>query len=332
MNEKFSVVVEGGDQVGKGDAVCNLSRELSNEGYDVCVVSFPCYATPIGNAVREVLTKDTFLKLGFDPDEEMSCKMALFALNRLEVLNTILQSGENTLYICDRGPFSNALTIAYGIVQGRVDASKIDSFVDEALLLDSFFRKSMNSDDCVIKLSNTNRKWSGVREDADLHERTDVQELSEGIYEVFSERLSSGWADIVTRDSNGWKSRDDILSATSNFVKSKIKLASTETAKIPIYLSPSDMLSDLYLGSVLPSDSLDLFTTALKVNDKIGMYDSSGIIASSVVHSFEEIKWYNEEIRGAVREILEKNPGINIVLEDLYGEGFVIKLLRSIYD
>lgn len=332
MNEKFSVVVEGGDQVGKGDAVCNLSRELANEGYDVCVVSFPCYATPIGNAVREVLTKDTFFKLGFDPDEEISCKMALFALNRLEVLNSILQDNEDTLYVCDRGPFSNALTIAYGIAQGRVDASEVDSLVDEALLLDSFFRRCMNSDRCVIKLSNTNRKWSGAREDADLHERTDVQELSEGIYDIFSERLSSDWANIVTRDSNGWKSREDILFATSSFVKFKIELPLKVISKAPEYLPLSNILTNLYQGSLLPLDSLEQFATSLRGNDKKGMYDASGIIANCVVHSSEEIKWYNEEIKGAVKEILERNPGINIALEELYGEGFVIKLLKSIYD
>jgi hypothetical protein len=62
------------------------------------------------------------------------------------------------------------------------------------------------------------------------------------------------------------------------------------------------------------------------------MYGASSVIANSIVHSSEEIKWYNEEIKGAVKEILERNPGINIALEELYGEGFVIKLLKSIYD
>ena len=37
MENFFSVDIEGGDQVGKGDAVKNLSFQLANEGFDVSV-------------------------------------------------------------------------------------------------------------------------------------------------------------------------------------------------------------------------------------------------------------------------------------------------------
>lgn len=86
MENFFSVDIKGGDQVGKGDAVKSLSFQLANEGFDVSVISFPCYTSPIGNAVRAVLKEDIFDDLGLDPKESVSSKMALFSLNRLEIL------------------------------------------------------------------------------------------------------------------------------------------------------------------------------------------------------------------------------------------------------
>lgn len=332
MNENLSVIVEGGDQVGKGDAVMNLSKELASEGYPICVVSFPCYATPIGNAIRESLKNDIFASSGLDPYEQVSSKMALFSLNRLEILNYILQDSQNHIYVCDRGPFSNALTIAYGVAQVGISEQEVNSLVDYAFSLDSFFRKYMNADNCVINLKNTSSVWSNSRSDMDLHESRDVQEISEKIYSKFGTIIGDGWIDVVSKNSNGWRAREDILEDTTKFVKRRIDRTPTSPSKAPDYLPMSKVISSLYKGALLSAEPVALFSDALKMNDKEGIYQYCSTIANEIVNTSEYMEWYNMDMRNAVKEIVEGNIGILIVLESLYGEDFVLKLLRSVYE
>lgn len=332
MNEKFSVIVEGCDQVGKGDAVENLSKELAFEGYPICVVSFPCYATPIGNAIRESLKSDIFAHSGLDPYEQVSSKMSLFALNRLEILNYIFQDPKDHIYVCDRGPFSNALTIAYGIAQGGISEKEKDTLIDYAFSLDSFFRKHMNADNCVINLTDTSATWSNSRSDIDLYENRDVQEISENIYAKFSTRVGAGWVDIVSKNSNGWRNREDILADSVEFVRRRMKKAPVSPSKASDYLPMSKVISSLYRGSSLSAKPIALFSEALRMNDKGGIYLYCGTIADEIVNTSKYIEWYNMDMRNAVKEIVEGNVGILIVLENLYGQDFVLKLLRSVYE
>ena len=54
-----SVYIEGGDQLGKGDATSRVVRELEADGVNLTFSSFPIYATPTGAIIR------SFLKGGF---------------------------------------------------------------------------------------------------------------------------------------------------------------------------------------------------------------------------------------------------------------------------
>lgn len=44
--------------MGKGDALNYFFNNLEEKGVDVLSTSFPIYATPIGNTIRELLTKE----------------------------------------------------------------------------------------------------------------------------------------------------------------------------------------------------------------------------------------------------------------------------------
>lgn len=330
MSEIFSVDVEGGDQVGKGDAVKNLAEKIAYEGYDVSVISFPCYATPIGNAVREVLKQNLFSELGLDEYESVSAKMALFALNRLEVLNYVLQKNTDTVYVCDRGPFSNALTIAYALVSDPVLHDMQDTLVEEALELDSFFRCSMHTDSCVIKLSSGSGIWSKEREDGDLHERKDVQELSEDIYESIWKIANVDFTNVLTKKHGEWRPRSEIQCDCFNFVQPKLKSGSKGNSKIPNYLEVGEVMSTLYQGGRAGSGALKGFSSSIMENNKVAMYESASVIAHDVVGSVKDIRWYNMDIRSAAREILAMHDGILLLLERLYGERFVLKLLKSV--
>lgn len=330
MSEILSVDIEGGDQVGKGDAVRNLSLELANEGLDVCVVSFPCYATPIGFAIRKVLKEDLLTQFEMDLKEAISAKMALFSLNRLEVLNSILSSKKNDIYLFDRGPFSNALTIAYAL-STSLSSEYTEDLVEKALSLDSYFRKSMNVDDCVIRLYAKNSCWSKSRsEDGDLHESRDVQEISDSVYKIFGRVLGESWIDIASKDEKGWRERADIAMDCLAFIKTRFPLSKRGEYKAPSYFSIDKILDNLYIGSRIDESELVFFMGSVSTNNKQAMYEISESIAMQVVGSVREIRWYNREIAMAVRYILDSNPDILSLLEQLYGEGYVNKLVKSI--
>jgi len=329
MSEIFSVDVEGGDQVGKGDAVGNIAKELVSEGFDVCIVSFPCYATPIGNAVREVLKNDHLNHMELNPRNALSSKMALFALNRLEVLNFLIQQEGDCVYVFDRGPFSNALTIAYAYTKGFSNINA-ENLVEEALSFDSFFRQKMLVDNCVIRLFKDSDNWSKEREDGDLHESKDVQDISEEIYEIFRQRIGDNWTDITTKDSKGWRPRVDICNESISFIKKRLKLVPKADFKDPKHLSIASMLTSLYSGSRIDAESSGAFVDSIACNEKGKMHEYSVKIAQEVISTVEAVEWYNDEIRGVVKNLLFQNPSILTLLENLYGEGFLSKFVKSL--
>lgn len=329
MENFFSVDVEGGDQVGKGDAVKNLALELASEKYDVLVAPFPCYASPLGNAVRQVLKEDLFEEFGLDDIESVSSKMALFSLNRLEILNGLLTEREGKVFVFDRGPFSNALTIGYALVKG-LDREYEQELVQEALSLDSYFRKQMKTDGCVIRLFNESNSWSKSREDGDLHESKDVQDISDRIYSIFGEEIGENWVEILSKSSTGWRERSDIAKDCLTAVSERLQLVPTSSSSEPKYLEIGKILGELYKGSKIDQGALNKLQESLFLNDKGGMYESSVLVAQNIVDTVKDIEWYNEEIRGEVEKILTKYEGILYLLEKIYGEEFVIKFLKSV--
>ena len=329
MEEFFSVDVEGGDQVGKGDVVKNLSLQLATEGYDVSVVSFPCYASPIGNAVRSVLKEDIFDNLGLDPKESVSSKMALFALNRLEILNYIVQDREGKVFLFDRGPFSNALTIAYAVSKG-LDGVNQEELVDIALSLDFLFIKNMKVDECVIRIFTESNSWCRSREDGDLHESREVQDISDLIYGIFQSKIKGDWVDILSKGREGWRSREEIKGDCLKFIRKRNQLSPVGLSKEPKYLLVGKALQSLYKDSRIDSVELNLLEESLKQNEKQGMYEASSLISQGIANSTEGIEWYNDEIRDEVKRILGEHIDILSLLEGIYGKEFVYKFLKSL--
>ena len=177
--------------------------------------------------------------------------MALFSLNRLEVLNAILSKPQEGVYIFDRGPFSNALTIGYALI-GNQEVTNIDDLVERALDYDSYFRRVLNIDNCVIKLESEEGKWVASREErGDLHERSDVQGESNEIYKYFENKIGKGWTNIITRDANGWRSREDITRDCFEFANSRLEIHSRRFREKRNVggLSIEEIASSLYRGS-----------------------------------------------------------------------------------
>jgi thymidylate kinase len=329
-----SVVIEGGDQVGKGDAQSNLSLELSEMGYEVINISFPCYSTPTGFAIRSVLKEGFPEYLEMDSEEELSVKMGLFALNRLEVVNNILymERSPNSVFLFDRGPYSHSLTIAYDLFSKKKDITEetLQPLIEMALDMDSFTIKSLNMDKCIIKLFLQGGQWKVQREKEDLHDQEGVQGISERVYESFGEILGDNWCNIPTKVNGDWRLREDILKDNINFIKSKFNLDGVGIRKGSLReFGINDIISSLYGFNLTPNLAQD-FDTALKANCKKDMYLCGEFVARDVVSKANNFNWANEEISFAVRNILKYSDNFGVVLNHIYDNDFGTKFVNSV--
>ncbi len=334
-NSEFkSIDIEGSDQVGKGDAVKNLAQEYCNKGIDTTVVSLPYYACPIGYCIRTALKEGLSSEMNIDKEREVHVKMSLFALNRLEILNSILSHPNKGIYLFDRGPFSNALTIAYSLTEGQ-NGNEIEDLANTALDLDEYFREVLNIDKCVIQLQTEEQQWTQSRsEKADLYEKSDVQEKSKEVYSIFEQRIGDGWKNITTKKSSGWRRRDDIKNDCMDFISSRLGIYSKRhrPKREPQYLGIEEVQTYLYTNSHVDLELREAWLGALKENCKEDIYKLSKDISESIVESVESIKWYNKDIKNEVKRILELNPEVLYVFEYMYGERFLVKFLNSLND
>jgi thymidylate kinase len=334
-NKKYKTInFEGCDQVGKGDATLNFSKEVSNLGFDTCVVSFPYYSTPFGFLLRKILVsgfpKEVLLKKGRD----IEIKMLLFAINRLEILNCIMFSKSFDLYIFDRGPFSNALTIGYYIFQTPVSSKKRNQLVKKAMEFDSLFREILIIDDCVICLRYSNIEWERNRGEYgnDLYERRDVQDIGNEIYNIFEKEIGKGWKNVVTKGKEGWKSRDDIKKECMEFaIECNVVKKNWEKGKGKLeYFGIEKVQEFLYRGSVIEGGIKRDWLSALRSNDKNEVYRVSEIISSALVGTTELLVWEDADIKGYVGILLNKYPEIFDIIECEYSKLFRDKFERSL--
>jgi len=333
-DKKYNCIdFEGADQVGKGDAVKNFSKYTSVLGLHSCIIAFPYYCTPIGYIIRDTLLN------GFPneikKDKEVEIKMALFALNRIEILNCIEQNEMFDLYIFDRGPFSNALTIAYHLFANPREISRKNRLVSDALHLDLYFRETLNIDNCVVCLRYKDVEWKKERKNdgGDLYERKEVQDISGEVYDIFENEIGEGWKNVVTKDKNGWRSREDIREECVEFAINRgilPKSAITNRIVKPYYLSIDEIEKYLYPNSDVSEYLKRSWLDAVAKNDKNKVYLLSGEIAKAFVSTTGPLIWNSDKIVEQVKNILNSFPEILDILTIKYGKSFVCKFLDSL--
>ena len=325
---------EGSDQVGKGDAVKNISLELANRGFRTSVISFPYYATPFGYIIREVLVNGFPKKFKLDTDRAVQLKMSLFSLNRLEILNCILAGKKSDIYVFDRGPFSNALTIAYHLFQNGEGLKKKGYLVDRALFFDSYLRDILNIDNCVICLKYEGIEWKESRNGRrdDLHEVSGVQGISTQIYNLFEKKIGDGWKNVVTKNEKGWREREDIKKECLDFGISRgiVTKEGEKKSKVPKYLGLNEIQRFLYIGSEIKVGLKREWLNAITNNDKKEVYRVSELVSEALASSTERLVWNDVGIVEHFKVLLNLFPEIFDIIEYKYGKSFVSKLKKSI--
>jgi thymidylate kinase len=326
---------EGGDQVGKGDALNFLLEKLvEEEGADVVTTSFPIYATPIGNTIRAFL-KEGGEKFGLTSTEELEVKMSLFALNRLEFLYVFLSEDvdEDVLILLDRSAFSNALTIAYAMKKiPDIDDSKVRELVKTAMSLDNLLIETLNLKNCVVCLTSNGGVWENARGgEVDLHEDSEVQEYADYVYSIYGEIVGEGWKAVVTRENGEWEEREAIFQQIREFIKQRFgDISRREDGGRRVDIGIREIMDGIYSGSSVEDGILEDYVDSVRNNDKDAMYMTAQMVSEQVCGSYTEIQFKDNSVKKAFAEILSRYPKILEVLEYNLGEEFVFKLISGL--
>jgi len=332
------IVCEGGDQVGKADAILTFSEKILDMGIPVTYSSFPVYATPFGTIIR------LFLRQGLDEFKfpkirELKAKMAMYALNRLEFMDVLLSNtrSKDTLILLDRSPFSNALTIAYGLanMEEMKNYGVLNELLDYAFELESFMIKKMDLTNCVAQLVSENRNWNNVRnEKSDINENEDVQKAADRIYSMYADRIGNGWKQIVTKTDDGWRDRDEIFNDIYNFLTERVGELETKEEKgmlrVRYEIGIEEILKHIYKGEVLPEGIVCKYLNALRGNDKDSMHKYGCLIGVEVGKTCRTMKFKNKGVRDAAKKIVKEVPEVLDLLSYFISKDFPDKFLKAI--
>ncbi len=332
-----AIVCEGGDQVGKADAILTFAKKMLDMGVPVTYASFPIYATPIGVCIRLFL-RQGLPDANFSQEESLKIKMALYALNRLEFMDLLLSRSKykDTVILLDRSPYSNAITLAYGIanVEELKNQEKINELVDYALNLESFMINKLHTETCVVQMVSEAESWDNVRnEKADIYENQQVQEISDMTYRLYAEKAGDGWKQIVTRTKSGWRNREEIFEDIYRFAEErlgKIVGGKKKMVNLVYEIGAAEILKSMYKGWELPEGLVTQHLKSIKENDKDTMHDTACIIGVQVGISTKVVNIKHKAVREAMNYLLDENPGIFDVLEYFVSKDFVTKFKRGL--
>ncbi len=328
-----SIWVEGGDQVGKGDATSRIISELERDGVNITFSSFPIYAIPTGAIIRSFLKGD-FLKAELKEIDSVDIKMAFYILNRLEFMDICLSDEKynNTLLVLDRSPFSNAVSIGYLFASGRDwNEGEVVKYIDRAMDLESFMISKLEKGRSIIQLKSEASEWKDVGNRAeDINEKRDVQEKSDKVYEMYKKIVGSGWYQIVTKGDNGWRARDDIWNDIKKILKEAYGDMGDIKQGVRYDIGFKEIVEGIYKGAKYDKKLFNTYNTAVKENVKDVMYASGLELAKQVVDSCKSIEFSNDEVKKEFRRILDIIPNMIAVFEYYYGKSFVEKLEKAL--
>ena len=260
--------------------------------------------------------------------------MALFALNRLEFMDVYLSDRKyrDTMLVLDRGPFSNSLTIGYWLsLQDDWDEEEVVGYINRALDFDSLMISTLGLDRCVIQLKSEESEWKNIREkEVDQYEKRDVQERCSRVYDMCTEVVGSGWHQVVTKENDGWRDRDDIWNDIESIIKSTYGDMGDIRQGLKYDIGFKEIVENMYPKARYDRKLYNVYNGAIKENVKDVMYSSGLELSKQVADSCINIKFSTEEVREEFRRILTIVPNIMEVFEYYYGRGFVNKLKRAL--
>lgn len=328
-----AICLEGGDQVGKADATNNLFLGLEKLNINLTPSSFPIYSTPIGASIRLLLKQgcpEEILPL----ENSLEARMALFALNRLEFMAVLLTEPKysESFLLFDRSPFSNALTISYGLTSlDSCNENDLMKYINMSLDLDSLMISKLGLGRCIVQLQSKRKSWENVRmEQGDQYEREEVQEKCDMVYDMYKGVVGPGWHQVVTKNEFGWREKGEIYEDILEIIRATYGEMDNIKNGINQPLGFSEITETLYPEANFDNAKLEVYQTALKDNNKNEMYESAVILGKQVATSCAKVEINDKEVRSEFRRILINVPETVNILRYFLGDIFVEKLLKGL--
>lgn len=326
---------EGGDQCGKADAVLTFRKKFLERGVSVTFSSFPMYASPFGTCIRKFL-RNGLEDFNFDPKRELKIKMSLYALDRLQFLDVILSDPiyKQTLILLDRSSFSNAVTLAYGIVNIKdLTNDEIDKYVKYAFWLDNLMIKKLRLENCVVQMVAIDNSWSNVRnEKKDINENIDVQRMTDKSYDLFQDRVGSGWKKIVTKVDEGWTKREDIFQNIYDFVVERTGEFNLEAFPKDYTVNIQEVVSHCYSSADVSEKDVDMYWEALNENNKDVMHEYGMKVGEQIGKSCSSLVLNDKDIRKKFCMILRDLPELYTIFDRYLGENFKEVITESVFE
>lgn len=297
------------------------------------ILLFLFYASPFGTVIRKFL-KNGLSDFNFNPRQELKIKMALHALDRLQFLDVILQNPnyKETLVVLDRSSFSNAVTLAYGVVNIKdLGDEELNKLVKYALWLDSLMIKKLHLEKCVIQILSEADKWENVRhEKSDINENIEVQKATNKTYRLYEKRIGLGWKRIITKTNKGWEDREDIFNNIYNFVVKRHGEFNLEAFPRKYTINIQEILENSYPDAVVNQKDINKYWKALNENDKDTMHEYGIKIGEQIGKSAKKFLLKDKEIQDKFCKIIRKEQDILLVLEKYLNKDFKNVVVESI--
>ncbi len=336
-----SVVIEGGDQIGKGDVTNYLLERFKRENVNICKLSFPLYSAPFGTIVRKTLEKGfpsiPEIDLIAGTRRELEIKMVLFAINRLEALESILRRYEEKEmnFMLDRSPYSHAVTISYGLQGVKcVSEEEVDDLIGLIFDIEEFFIKTLNLSDCVIHLmADHGRKgWKKERSDGDLYEVRAVQEVVDSVYKKIGGIVGQGWGHIYTKKNAKFRSREDIYKEV-DLVVDALSFKSTKGEGSVIY-DILEVAKDVYGLDLYGLSIYEKYFRNVQLDDNEKNRETYGLaceIGEYIAKTCTVVVFENKGVKKSIKRILKLYPEVLSIVEYHFGETFRSKF-ESVLD
>lgn len=325
--------MEGGDQIGKGEVTDYLFKKFQKEKISIYKLSFPMYSTPFGYLVRKSLEDGFFnisqLKEIVGTRRELEVKIALFAINRLEVLESILRKfgSSKTYFLLDRSPYSQAVTIAYGLGGLKsIKEGEVDELIKLVFKLENLFLKTLGLSECVLHLKADYGKkgWVKTRSDNDLYEIKSVQEKVDSIYERMGGIVGDGWYRIYTKKNGEFRSRQDIQKEVDIVVDS-LNFKSVANSKSEIFdvLQVAEYIYGVDLKNV---ETYRKYFRNIELDDNERNKETYSLayeIGEYIVKKSKKVYFMDINVKKNVKLFLRLYPEVLFLLEYYFGIKFL---------
>jgi thymidylate kinase len=337
-----SIVIEGGDQVGKGDVTHYLLKNLCERNVPIRKLSFPLYSSPFGAIVRKTLEQGFVgipkVEKTIGTKRELELKMVSYALNRLEALESILGRFQNSegYFLLDRSTYSLALTIAYGLGGVKsISKDEVSGLIETGLSFEKLFVQTLDMDKCVLHLMADYGKegWKKTRTDGDLYEKKEVQEVADDVYNEIANIVGSGWNRVYTKEKGEFRNRNVIYAEVYQIVDT-LNLPTTGAIDNPIY-DIREVASDVYNVDITDFDLFKKYSQNIKEdnNDKNKeTYQFAYKIAQYIVDNTEKVTFRNKDVKKNVKDLLDFYPEMFDLIRYHFNDDFVEKIKEGIYD